>query len=421
VFAISVWRHRVLGVTAMDISDINLLDLDRFALGPPMDWFAYLRANAPVYLHPDQSERGFWAVTKFDDIQTVAKTPEVFSSSYLRGGTVVLGHGGIDTMYASAPRVMSNMDAPEHLKYRRLSSRSFTTKALDAFVPSIRAASSKLIDAALAKGTVDFATELAAKLPVEAIGQMLGVPQEDRPLLEKWTDALTGSEDPELAQSPEAVAAANEGLFSYGQQLRKRLARDPGPDLMSHMIQSQVDGDSLTEEELGGFFSLLVIAGAETSRNVLAHGLVGLMEESDTYPQLREDPGLVKIATEEILRWSPAVYYLGRHVTSDFELNGQQLREGDRVAMMFASGNRDEDKFEQSERFDLHRNPKAHLAFGSGPHACMGAHLARLEISIFYEEFAQRVETVTPAGPPAYLRSNLAGGVKHLPVTITAR
>ncbi|MEU1549857.1 cytochrome P450 [Nocardia sp. NPDC005745] len=403
----------------MDLSDINLLDLDRYAEGPPLDWFAYLRAHAPVYRHPDQTERGFWALTKFDDIAKAAKTPTVFSSSYLRGGTIVLGHSGIDTMMGTAPRVMSNMDAPEHLKYRRLSTRAFTNKALDALVPAYRRAAAALIDNAMKRESVDFVTDIAAKLPVQAIGEMLGIPEEDRHLLGKWTDALTGSEDPELSRSPEEVAEANTALFTYGQQLRERRAEEPGDDLLSALIAAEVDDEGLTEEELGGFFALLVIAGAETSRNVLSHGLIGLLEDPDQYGMLHEDPSLAKDATEEILRWSPAVIYLGRHVTQDIEFGGQQMKEGDRVALFFASGNRDEDKFADADRFDIHRRPREHLAFGSGPHACLGAHLARIEIRVFYEELAQRASKVRITDKPSYLRSNLAGGVKHLPVALT--
>lgn len=403
----------------MELSDINLLDLDRFAEGPPMDWFAHLRANAPVYQHPDQTERGFWAITKFDDINTVAKTPEIFSSSYLRGGTIVLGQGGVDAMYGTAPRVMSNMDAPEHLKYRRLSTRAFTTKALDALVPAIRSASINLIEKALTGETIDFVTQCTARLPVEAIGEMLGVPEEDRPLMEKWVDALMGSEDPELSKSPEEVAEANGALFSYGQQLREKRLREPGDDLLSGLLAAEVEGERLTEEELGGFFALMVIAGAETSRNVLSHGLIGLLNDPDQYTELHNDPDLAKDATEEILRWSPAVYYLGRRVAQDTEFNGHEMKEGDRVALYFASGNRDESKYDEPDRFDIHRRPREHLAFGSGPHACLGAHLARIEIKVFYEELARRVSRVQMMDKPSYLRSNLAGGVKHLPVVFT--
>lgn len=404
----------------MDLSDINLLDLDRFAEGPPLDWFAYLRKHAPVYRHPDQTERGFWAVTKFADIQTVAKTPEVFSSSYLRGGTIVLGHGGIDTTYQTAPRAMNTLDAPEHLKYRRLTTRAFAAKAIDALAPAIRKTAADLIDAALKKDVVDFAEEVAARIPAQAIGEMLGVPPEDRHLLEKWTDTLMGSEDPELASSPEEVADASAQLFAYGDKLKQLRTANPGEDIMSRLLAAQVDGERLTDEELAGFFALLVIAGAETSRNVIAHGLMGLLQDPDTYPQLAADPGLAQTATEEILRWSPAVYYLGRHATQDFVLNGQEIKAGDRVAMFFASGNRDEDKFEDPDRFDIHRNPKEHLAFGAGPHSCLGTRLARMEVTLLYEELAQRVRSITVVGKPSYLRSNLACGVKHLPVSLTA-
>lgn len=404
----------------MKLSDINLLDLDRFAEGPPLEWFEYLRKNQPVYLHPDSTERGFWAVTKYEDIETVAKTPQVFSSSYKLGGTVVLGHGGVDTIYGEAPRVMSNMDAPEHLKYRRLATRAFTTKAMDALAPAIRQAAAELIEDAKARGEVDFASDIAGKLPAQAIGVMLGVPPEDRHLLQEWTDALMGSDDPEISSSPEEVAEASAQLFAYGDKLKELRRAKPENDLMTRLLQSQIEGEQLTDEELSGFFSLLVIAGAETSRNVIAHGLIGILEEPETYPQLVADPSLAKVATEEILRWSPAVYYLGRRVTQDFELRGQQIRAGDRVAMFFMSGNRDEDKFENPNRFDLHRNPRQHLAFGSGPHFCLGSHLARLEITLLYEELAKRVSSIRLTGKPSYLRSNLACGVKRLPVALSA-
>lgn len=404
----------------MELADIDLLDLDRFAAGPPMDWFAHLRENAPVYWHPDYSGGGFWAVSTFDDIVTVGRTPAMFSSSYTRGGTVVLGHGGVDTTYGAAPRVISNMDPPEHVRYRRLVAGAFTPRAMEALEPAIREATRKVLDEGIAAGVVDFSKDVAAKLPIEAIGVMLGVPEEDRHLLEEWTDALMGSEDPELSRSAQEVEAASVELFSYGKRLRAARLAEPGEDLMSRLLASEIDGDSLADDELSGFFALLVIAGAETSRNVISHGVIALLDEPDQYQQLVDDPSLVRDATEEILRWSPAVYYLGRHVVEDTELHGQTLHAGDRVAMLFASGDRDADKFENPDQFDIHRRPREHLALGTGPHICLGNHLARLEIRIAFEELVQRVPSIKKMGEPSYLRSNLAGGVKHLPVDLSS-
>ncbi len=402
----------------MQLSDINLLDLDVFASGPPHDWFSLLRAEAPVYWHPDGADGGFWAVTKYDDIVTVARNPALFSSSYERGGTVVLGHSGIEAQSVEAPRVINTMDPPEHLRYRRLVTGAFAPKAMDALEGAIRSGTATLIDKAIAEGVVDFVEAVAAEIPVQAIAEMLGVPESDRHLIKTWTDTLIGSDDPEVVSSPEAVLRASTEMFEYGRELRAARVETPGSDIISRLLASRVDGEALTEEELSGFFGLLIVAGAETSRNVLTHGLIGLLGEPDQYAALVADPTLVSAATEEILRWAPAVYYLGRHVTQDTQLGGQTLRAGDRVTMWFASGNRDEDKYVDPQRLLIDRRPKEHLAFGAGGHFCLGAHLARIEVRVAFEELVRRAPHIRVVEPPTYLRSNLAGGVTRFVVDL---
>jgi cholest-4-en-3-one 26-monooxygenase len=279
-----------------------------------------------------------------------------------------------------------------------------------------------IVDRAVAKGTCDFVVDVAAVLPVEVIAELIGVPEEDRPKVFDWANRFVGADDPEYFTGEDQVRQATMEMFLYVQELSERRRKEPRDDIMSELLQAELDGDKLTALEVNGFFMLLAAAGNETTRNTAAHGLLAFLENPQEYDKLVQDPeGLIGSATEEILRWASPIMYMRRNVTADTELRGHALKAGDKVSLWYISANRDEDVFEDPFRFDIERRPNDHIALGGGgPHFCLGASLARLELRVLFEEVARRVPVLRSLGAAAPLRSNLVAGIKHLPVDLRA-
>ena len=403
----------------MELTDIDLLDRDRFIQGVPHDWLTYLRNNAPVYLHPEPDGPGFWVVTKYEDVVTVGRDGHTFSSDQSRGGVV-----GLETLPGAAEftgegKLMLTTDPPEHTRYRKLVNHGFTPRMINSLEPHIRELTVGIIDAAIAKGSFDFVVDVAAELPLQAIAELIGVPMEERHKIFDWSNRMIGSEDPEYAVAPEEIMNAQVEMFMYANQLAEDRRAKPRQDIVTTLLNAEVDGDTLSEMDFNLFFLLLAVAGNETTRNAIAHGMHALLENPEQYAELVADPSLVPMATEEILRWASPVMYFRRNVTKDTILRGQELKEGDKVSIWYVSANRDEDVFEDPFRFDIHRDPNPHIAFGGGgPHFCLGANLARMEIRILFEELVKRVPKISATGPVDRLRSNFIGGIKHLPVEL---
>jgi cholest-4-en-3-one 26-monooxygenase len=258
-------------------------------------------------------------------------------------------------------------------------------------------------------------------LPLQVIAELMGVPHEDRYKIFEWSNRMIGSDDPEYAVSQEQVQHAQFEMFLYAQTLAEKRRAEPRDDIISKLLSADVDGDQLTEMDFNLFFLLLAVAGNETTRNAISHGLNAFLENPDQYARLAAEPALIDTAVEEILRWASPVMYFRRNVTGDVEFRGHQLRAGDKVGIWYVSANRDEDVFEEPFRFDVARQPNEHIAFGGGgPHHCLGANLARMEMSLFFQELTRRVAQVEAVGPPERLRSNFIGGIKHLPVRFHA-
>jgi cholest-4-en-3-one 26-monooxygenase len=278
----------------------------------------------------------------------------------------------------------------------------------------------RILEGAISKGRCDFVVDVAAELPLQAIAELIGVPFEDRHKLFDWSNRMVGSEDPEYAVSANEAMAAQVEMFMYANELADRRRREPRDDIVSALLQAEVDGDELTEMEFNLFFMLLSVAGNETTRNAMAHGMNAFLENPGEYEKLVSDPeGHIESATEEILRWASPVMYFRRNVTRDTEVGGQELHAGEKVSMWYVSANRDEEVFEEPFRFDIERSPNPHIAFGGGgPHFCLGANLARMEIKLLFEELARRVPVLAPLDSPEPLRSNFIGGIKHLPVEL---
>ncbi|HVJ95620.1 MAG TPA: cytochrome P450, partial [Acidimicrobiia bacterium] len=406
----------------MELSDINLLDMDRFAQGVPHEWFTYLRANAPIYKHPEPNGPGFWVITKYDDVVAVGKDGATYSSDGKRGGVVQLEEPAPgQPSFEGEGNLMLTMDAPEHTRYRKLVNRGFTPRQMRMLEPHIRELTAQIIDQVIEAGGCDYVVDVAAELPLQVIAEMLGVPMEDRHKLFEWSNRMIGSQDPEYLVSQEEVMNAQVEMFMYANQLAAMRREEPRDDIITALLNAEVDGDRLSEMDFNLFFLLIAVAGNETTRNSISHGIKAFCDFPDQYQLLVEDPTRSRLATEEIVRWASPVMYFRRNVTKDTTLSGVDFKAGDKVAIYYISANRDEDKFDRPFEFDILRDPNEHVGFGGGgPHHCLGANLARMEIYVLLEEMAKRVPAIERVGEAEPLRSNFIAGIKHMPVKYPA-
>ncbi len=407
----------------MDLSQINLLNPDRFVQGVPHEWFTYLRQHAPIYKHPEPNGGpGFWVVSRYDDVVAINRDGQTFSSEQARGGVVAMEDAVAAQDLTAQGRMMLTMDAPDHTRYRALVNRGFTPRMINTLHAPIRAMVKEIVDRALEKRECDFVTEIASELPLQVIAQMLGVPFEDRHKLFEWSNRLIGGDDPEFAVSREVAISAAFEMYNYSNELAKRRRFEPRDDIVTALLNADIDGDQLSEMDFNVFFLLLAVAGNETTRNALSHGINALIDHPDQYRMLRDDPALVPSATEEILRWASPVMYFRRNVTRDTQVRGQQIKAGDKIAIWYISANRDESIFENPFSFDIRRTPNEHVAFGGGgPHFCLGANLARMEMNTMFDELVRRVAAVERIGEVKRLRSTFVNGIKHLPVRLTPK
>jgi cholest-4-en-3-one 26-monooxygenase len=403
----------------MELTDIDLLDRDVFTKGVPHEWFTYLRNNAPIYHHPEPNGPGFWVITKYKDVYAVGRDAHTYSSDQDYGGVV-----GLEEMEQAPPdygdaKIMLTMDPPQHTRYRKLVNKGFTPRMIAALEPHIRERTVAILDEAIAKGSADFVVDVAAELPLQAIAELIGVPFEDRHKLFDWSNRMIGSEDPEYLVAQDQAFMAQFEMFAYAGELAEQRKAEPRDDIMTALLKAELDGDKLTDMEFNLFFLLLAVAGNETTRNAISHGMNAFLDHPDQWAHLVGDPhGAIGTATEEILRWASPVMYFRRNVLQDTELSGVEFKKGEKVSIWYCSANRDEDVFEDPFTFDVLRSPNDHLAFGGGgPHFCLGSSLARLEIKVLFEELAQRAPDISREGPADPLRSNFIGGIKHLPVS----
>lgn len=401
---------------------IDLLDLDRFTEGVPHEWFTWLRANDPVHHHPEPDGPGFWVITKLADIEVCSRNYQTFSSAAALGGVVGLPEDPRKDDQANAEitgSLMLFMDPPGHTRYRRLVNKGFTPRMIAKMEDHIRDLTTRILEGALTKSEIDFVVEIAAELPLAVIAELIGVPNEDRHKLFDWSNRLiAGGDDPEYQVSDEQLMEAQMEMFLYAQQLAAARRENPGGEIIDALLSAEIDGESLSEMDFNMFFVLLSVAGNETTRNAISHGLNALLDHPDQWELLRSDPDrYIDGAVEEILRWATPVMYFRRNATADFELRGKTIKAGDKISLWYVSANRDEEVFEDPFRFDITRDPNPHVAFGGGgPHFCLGAQLARMEIKVMFEELVRRAPDVQALGTPDRLRSNWIAGIKHLPV-----
>ena len=409
------------------LADIDLTDLDRWAQGVPYDWFALLRRDAPVFWQDEPRGRGFWSLTRYDDILAASKDWQTFSAE--AGGTSLMD---LAPEHVESRKSMLDSDPPGHTRLRAIVNKAFTPKAINAYEGRIQTLFHDVLAEALAEPELDFVDAVAVELPMRILCELMGVPLEDRRYLVELGNRMLGNTDPDTAGEfvadqadlspyahlPFSSPAAPE-MFAYANRLAEKRRRSPRDDLTTRLLQAEADGDRLSEHEFDLFFLLLVTAGNETTRHAMSNGLLALLEHPGERDRLLADPELIPTAVEEILRWTPSLLHFRRTATRDFELRGEQIRAGDKVALWYVSGNRDELHFDDPSKFDVGRDPNRHLAFGLGsPHYCLGAHLARLELRIWLQELMPTLGRIELAGPPRRLRSNFFHGVKSLPIRV---
>jgi cytochrome P450 len=415
----------------LTLDQVDLLDQDLFAEREPWDVFALLRREAPVYWHPGPEEGdGFWCVTRYDDLVYVLKNARLFSSE--ANGSAQIEWMEPDVL--EARRNFMETDAPRHTAWRRQFARSFTPRAVADYSDFLRELTGQMLDDAIDRGEVDFVHDIAAVIPIRALGHMLGVPDEHLARLVELGDRMIIDTDPEIAHvlagSPEAEAfkyqpfgseAAAE-LCALGRPLIAERQACPRDDVLSILANMEIDGRPLTPVELDNNFALFIVAGNETTRQGMALGLLQLIENPWAMDELRADPSLYPTAIDELLRLASPVWHFRRTATEDTEIGGVKIAKGERVVVWYAAANRDPEAFPEPDKLVLTRKRDEHASFGrGGPHFCIGAHLARLEITILVEELVKRVDKVELVAPPRRLRSNFTNGVKEMRVRFTRR
>ena len=396
------------------IDPLDLVDPSRFARnGYPHELWRTLRAEAPVVFLEPEGYVSFWAVTKHADISDIASQPERFSNAH----GLILGHPG-----APAPpsEMVVMLDPPRHGPLRRVAMPRFTPRAIRSRHDEIDRIAVQVLDelAASNDGEFDFVERVAAPLPIGVISWILGVPRDDWQLLFQWTNEVIGKDDPEFRRSGETpgqtIRRARGELHAYLEDLIAKRRLEPADDIISHLIAAEIDGQPLTHVQLLNYAELMVEAGNETTRNAISGGLLAFSEHPDQWERLKREPELLPTAVEEILRWVSPIIHFVRTATEDCEIRGEKIAAGDKVALFFASANRDEDMFDEPFEFRIDRQPNRHLAFGSGPHFCMGANLARVELEALFRHLLTRLEWFELTAPVERLNSAVNGGIKHL-------
>ena len=391
------------------MTDVDLQDLALFTQARDAEAFAWLREHEPLAWSEERDGGpGFWSVTRHEDVRAVATDAEAFSSAQ---GTQLASRKAEGEGRAS----MHNSDAPRHLQLRKIVTPHFRPTRVAALRPRIEQVVDDLLDRIEPGAEVDLVRSVSADLPLLVFGEMLGVPAADGALLLDWTNA-SSSLDPEYAAGPEAAEVARDELFAYFRALESQRRDDPRDDLISVIAQARIDDRPLTRDELDPYYLLLTVAGNETTRNLISGGLHLLANDPDAWRRLRDDPTRIALAVEEMLRLVSPVLHMRRTATRPVVMHGRTIRAGDKVVLWFAAANRDPRVFAEPEEFRPERSPNDHLGFGWGAHACLGAHLARLEMQVLLERLAARDLVMRPLDEPERLQSNFFRGIKRLRV-----
>lgn len=394
-------------MTAVDLSDP-----DTYTAGPPFEVFAELRRTQPVFFQAMRGEPGYWAVLRHADVVQVSREPVLFSAS--EGGVVLenLDPGQLEMMR----NMLLAMDPPRHNDYRRPVSPRFKSRVIAGLEGQVREICRAIMDDAEAHGEVEFVHDVTSGLPSRIVGRLMGLPEDDLPMIHRLAEMNTSGQDDDYATG---VSQGTIDMAMYAIEFAaRRRTEEPREDLTTLLLETEFGGQRMTDIDFASFFVQLVTAGNDTTKTMLSSGLLCLLEHPEQLAMVRADPGLIPGAVEEILRYANPLHYFRRTATADTVLGGAEIAAGDKVAMYYTSANRDEAVFTDPDRFDVRRDPNPHLAFGIGQHFCLGVHLARLEGRVFFEELLARFPSIEPTGEPVRVRSNLNNGLKVLPVRL---
>jgi cholest-4-en-3-one 26-monooxygenase len=398
------------------LPDIDLTDPDLYAHRVPTEEFAELRRSAPVWWNEQRTgskgfgDAGFWAVTRHADVMDVSKNDKVFSS--WENTAIIRFEDNIDRDAIDMQRIiMLNTDPPHHTDMRRIVSRGFTPRAISNLRDALTERARRIVMTAIEEGTGDFVTDVACELPLQAIAELIGVPQEDRKKLFQWSNQMIGYDDPEFA---EAGAMAAMELIAYSMEMAEDRKASPREDIVSKLVTAQ-EGEMLSPDEFGYFVIMLAVAGNETTRNAITHGMIAFMEHPDQWELFKATRP--ETMPDEVIRWGTPVTVFQRTATQDTVLGVAEIKRGQRVGLFYRSANFDESVFDQPEKFDITRSPNPHLGLGGmGVHYCLGASLAKLEIELIFNAIADAMPDIHAVGTPERLRSGWINGIKKCPV-----
>ena len=399
------------------LSDIDLTDASVWERGTPHEWLDRLRAESPVHWHQEADGPGFWALTRHEDVQRVSTSPREFSS-YV-GGPLRLDPEP-DTL-EQLRMVIIGMDPPDHRAFRAIVSKAFTPRQMTRLEQALREETVRVISELRDGSGCEFVADVAARIPMWSISELMGVPVEDRHRLYELSHSLIDDQDPEIAPTPETAMVASAEIFAYAADMAARERANPSENLTSALLQAEVDGRRLDDMEFTLFFLFLIVAGNETTRTATSQGLLALLAHPDQMDRLVADPSLVPSAVEEILRWEPPIQHFRRTATRDLELGGQQIARGDKVLMWYAASNRDPAVFADPHGFRVDRSPNPQQSFGIGEHFCLGANLARVSLRLLFTELLGTVENIRLEAPPRRLHSNLINGIKEMRIGYDVR
>ena len=396
---------------------VDIYDPDWYLGDDVHETFAQLRRDDPVHWQDIPGQAGYWAVLRHGDLVHVARHPELFSSWQ---GSVVLEDLDPDQLDLMRHMLLV-MDPPGHTAYRKPLAPHFGARVIEGMEAQVRERCREILAAAAERGEVDLVRDVAGPLPARIIAGIMGLPAEDAPTIQRWAEAMVAGQDEEVAGADPGSASIEMAMYGIELAAGRRASVGTRDDITDLLLRTTFEnGEPMSDVDFGSFFVQLVTAGNDTTKAMMSAGVHELMRHPDQLAALRAEPALIPDAVEEMLRYCNPLHYFRRTATADTELGGQQVRAGDKVALVYTSANRDEAVFDRPQDFDIRRSPNPHVSFGIGTHFCLGAHLARLEARVFVEELLTTFGTIEPAGDPARVRSNLANAYKRLPVRLAA-
>lgn len=403
--------------------DFDFLDATLNLERLPVEELAELRKSEPIHWVEVPGgtggfgDKGYWLITKHADVKEVSKRSDVFGSS--PDGAIPVWPQGMERSAIDLQKaVLLNMDAPQHTRLRKIISRGFTPRAVGRLEDELRARARKIAETAAAAGTGDFVEQVSCELPLQAIAELLGVPQDDRDKIFRWSNEMTAGEDPEYADVDPAMSSFE--LITYAMKMAEERSKNPTEDIVTKLIEADIDGEKLSDDEFGFFVVMLAVAGNETTRNSITHGMIAFSQFPEQWELYKKERP--ETAADEIVRWATPVSAFQRTALEDTELSGVQIKKGERVVMSYRSANFDDEVFENPHSFDIMRSPNPHVGFGgTGAHYCIGANLAKMTINLIFNAVADAMPDVTPIGEPERLKSGWLNGIKHWQVDYTGK